>query len=322
MIKKTLPSHPVFSIIMPAYNAARYIDEAINSIVGQSYQMWECLIVDNGSSDNTFDIAKTYAQKDARIQIIRTANNGPAAARNSACKVASGTYISFLDADDVWFSTTLSEQLVLLEKGHDFVVGGAEYIDSSGKKMGRIVLVPSFLNHYDSLSYLLLAPSNKIALTCAVAMRKSVFDRLGGFDESLANAEDWDLWLRAAWSCGVATVEKPLFFRRKHESSQTSILSYENKVNNEIRVIDKIFSTIKHLPVKKRIVFATKYAEIAENSYNLKFHRMSLCYSMKALCLFSCCTNRKLLIKIVILSTLNIFRMKNNAKSKYYYPSL
>lgn len=99
------------SIIMPAFNAERYIKESINSIRQQTFKNWELIIINDGSTDGTFSIASDFAQKDPRIKIHSQENGGEACARNTGLVLASGKYISFLDSDDLWEPTFLSEML-------------------------------------------------------------------------------------------------------------------------------------------------------------------------------------------------------------------
>ncbi len=109
---------PFVSIIVPAYNAARFIGETIKSVQSQTYKAWEMIIVDDCSSDNTCDIVEAIGESDERVTLIRhTRNGGPSAARNSALKAAKCRYIAFLDSDDMWLPLKLERQLAFMNKG-------------------------------------------------------------------------------------------------------------------------------------------------------------------------------------------------------------
>lgn len=109
------PPNPLISIIMPTYNAADFIETALNSIQQQTYKNWELLITDDCSTDNTSIIIKQWQQKDNRIKYLRTPNNeGPAGARNISIKNSKGQYLAFLDSDDEWTPTKLSDQLTFM----------------------------------------------------------------------------------------------------------------------------------------------------------------------------------------------------------------
>ena len=99
------------SIIIPAYNAERYISEAIESVINQTYTNWELIIVNDGSTDNTEKIAQSYAQKDSRITYITQENKGVSVARNIGYNASKGDYLGFLDADDYWLPDNLDEKI-------------------------------------------------------------------------------------------------------------------------------------------------------------------------------------------------------------------
>ena len=110
------------SIIMPAYNCAKYITESIASVTAQTYTNWELLIVDDASTDNTQQVVEALAQSDSRIKYIRLEkNSGAAVARNTAIEKADGRYLAFLDSDDLWYPEKLKKQLEFMqENGYSF----------------------------------------------------------------------------------------------------------------------------------------------------------------------------------------------------------
>ena len=124
------------SIITPCYNGERYIAETIESVLGQTYANWEMLIVDDGSSDGTYDLAARYAERDDRVRLIRQANAGTAAARNRAMREAQGRYIALLDADDLWDRDFLERQLAFMrEKNAVCVCGSYRHIDENSREI-------------------------------------------------------------------------------------------------------------------------------------------------------------------------------------------
>ena len=134
------------SIIMPAFNSANYIYESIDSVIKQTYNHWELLIVDDCSSDNTIEIAKSF--NDNRIRIIKLANHsGVATARNTALLVAKGEWIAFLDSDDLWFPNKLEEQISFMkENSCSFSYTNYEKIDETGNKLNVLCTGPRVLN--------------------------------------------------------------------------------------------------------------------------------------------------------------------------------
>ena len=123
------------SIITPSYNSEKYISKTIESVLAQSYQNWEMIIVDDCSTDNSLEITEAYTKKDSRIKSIRLKrNSGPAQARNKAIKEASGKYIAFLDSDDIWFPDKLEKQIIFLTENHLVITYSAyETMDENSK---------------------------------------------------------------------------------------------------------------------------------------------------------------------------------------------
>ena len=141
------------SIIMPSYNAARFIGESINSVLLQTYSNWELLIVDDCSKDNSVEVVRKFANIDKRVVLFSLEKNvGAAAARNVAIEHAQGQYIAFLDSDDVWDEYKLEKQLASM-KQYSYVFTFSNYyvMEENGKKTENIVKVPSSLSYHQYL---------------------------------------------------------------------------------------------------------------------------------------------------------------------------
>lgn len=141
------------SIIMPSYNAARFIGESINSVLLQTYSNWELLIVDDCSKDNSVEVVRKFANIDKRVVLFSLEKNvGAAAARNVAIEHAQGQYIAFLDSDDVWDEYKLEKQLAFM-KQYSYVFTFSNYyvMEENGKKKENIVKVPSSLSYHQYL---------------------------------------------------------------------------------------------------------------------------------------------------------------------------
>ncbi|MBQ3478260.1 MAG: glycosyltransferase family 2 protein [Clostridia bacterium] len=124
------------SIITPCYNGGRFIADTIESVLGQTYAQWEMIVVDDGSADDTPQIAERYAARDSRIQLIRQQNAGTAHARNTGMKQAKGRYIALLDADDLWEPDFLEKQLAFMRKtGAVCVCSAYRHIDENGREI-------------------------------------------------------------------------------------------------------------------------------------------------------------------------------------------
>lgn len=140
------------SIIIPVYNAEQYIGQTIESVLNQTYENWELLLVDDGSKDSSCAIIEEYAKKDKRIRLICKENEGAAKARNTGVLEASGKYVAYLDADDLWLSCKLEKEITFaLEKDVAFVFTGYEFADENGVGTGKIVKVPEKLSYTQAL---------------------------------------------------------------------------------------------------------------------------------------------------------------------------
>ena len=146
----------LISIIVPVYNAEKFIRETMDCVIAQTYPCWELLLVEDGSRDNSVEIIKTYIRDsgEKRIRLIcQPENMGAAKARNRGLQEAKGRYIAYLDADDLWLPEKLEHELAFIrEKDAAFVFTGYEFADENGKGTGKIVHVPETLNYRQALS--------------------------------------------------------------------------------------------------------------------------------------------------------------------------
>ena len=175
------------SIITPAYNAAAVIGDTIHSVIGQTYKNWEIIIVDDCSTDNTYEVACKFAKKDNRIKVLRhKSNHGVAAARNTALAAATGEYIAFLDSDDLWLPNKLECQIAFMEE-KNCVLSYTAYqsFDPRTGQRGKIISVPAKMRYQDIFKNTAIA-----CLTVMVDRKKS-----GPFEmPPLNHAEDQCTW--------------------------------------------------------------------------------------------------------------------------------
>ncbi|WP_276373578.1 glycosyltransferase [Chryseolinea sp. H1M3-3] len=187
---------PLVSIIMPAYNAAKYIQESIDSVYGQTWTDWELIIINDGSTDDTASIVKMNQLKCEKIILIEQENKKQAAARNSGLKIARGTWIAFLDADDVWAKNKLEVQLGFQNKADVLFTSGTILYESKNKKE----LYKTEYGFFPSADmYAKLYTYNPIP-NLAVLMKREWIDKIGYQNESLdvVGCEDWEYWIRLA----------------------------------------------------------------------------------------------------------------------------
>lgn len=197
-------SNPTVSIIIPTYNRVCLVERAVRSVLNQTYQEFELIVVDDGSDDDTPKVVKSF--KDKRIRYIRhQENKGGSTARNSGIKVAKGQFIAFLDDDDEWLSEKLEKQIVVLEKLSE--EWGVVYTGRYEKSKGGDETIQ--LPGYSSDIY------RQLFLGCFIGgsttlVRHSCFDKIGLFDESLLRHQDWDIFIRIAKHYKFAFIEEPL----------------------------------------------------------------------------------------------------------------
>jgi glycosyltransferase involved in cell wall biosynthesis len=208
-------NYPLVSVIMPVYNGERFLREALESIRHQNYEPLEIIVVDDGSTDNTAKIIASYGNW---IRYVRQENAGPAAARNRGLALAGGKLVAFLDADDLWPEGKLALQVERLinDPKLDIVLGRIQYVELPG---AAHVEIP-----FESSEKTLTG----IHLGCGI-YRKSVFDKVGGFDETLRISEDQDWFLRAREvNISVVILKETTLIYRLHSNNLTRNFTFRD----------------------------------------------------------------------------------------------
>lgn len=197
---------PVVSVVIPAFNAAWCIERAIESVLAQTFRSFELIVVDDGSTDNTRGILDRYVSS---LTVVSQPNGGMSSARNAGIRSARGRYLAFLDADDRWYPTKLERQVALLEQRPELAFCAARAVleDPQGLKVGEWAGNPAIQATVSDV----FAHHAAVAggASAVLAHRELVVD-LAGFDETLAGAEDTDLWIRLAARGGFACLDEPL----------------------------------------------------------------------------------------------------------------
>ena len=202
-------SRPFISIVMPTYNQKHFIGKAIQSVLDQTYQNWELIVVNNFSTDQTKTVVEDFANKG----VI-------AASRNLAIQNARGALIAFLDSDDYWDSSKLTLCLSKIGEGYDLVCHGEYFF-----KDGSDELIPTKYGPEACCTFAKLLISGNCLSTSAIVLKKQVLDKIGLFDEDkrLNTAEDFDLWLRAAQAgTKIGIVDEMLGYYRLHSGSASA----------------------------------------------------------------------------------------------------
>jgi len=235
---------PKVSVVMTTYNYGRFLGEAIQSVLDQTFQDWELIVVDDGSTDETSEVVASFP--DPRIRYIYQQNQGNAAGWNRGIELARGTYIAFLDADDLWLPMKLEKQVAQL--------------DSLPPTVGLVYADLHFFNHEDgAITGRLLAgrspPRGKVfsqlvrrdwgergwfIIPTIALIRSEVFQKVGLFDESLRRHQDWEMWVRVAAAYEVDVLNEPLARYRHHAGnvSKDPLLTYHHGVASRLKVLE------------------------------------------------------------------------------------
>lgn len=189
MIDRISEKNPLVSVIMPAYNAGRFLEEAIRSVMAQTVTDWELLVLDDGSTDDTLFIAQRLAQSDCRIRVLPNERNmGVAKTRNRGFDLCRGEYVALLDSDDVWYPQKLEAQLArICETGADLCYCAYAIVDAAGEKTRADYLVPETVGFDDLLK--------QNVIGCSTVLISAAVKEKYRFETDFYH-EDYVLWLR------------------------------------------------------------------------------------------------------------------------------
>lgn len=230
---------PRVSALVPAYNRAKYIREAIESALAQTFDDLEVVVVDDGSTDNTAEVVRGI--DDPRVRYLHQPNGGVSAALNTACRAAHGEFVAMLGSDDAWLAHQVETLLDVITQQPDasLAYGRAQAMDAAGRPLPQMLGV--------SLKY----PGRELAsllygdCVCGLAclIRKDALERAGGFDERLIANEDWDLWIRMAEFSHFAFRDEILARYRMHPQSLTGAGSaqYRRVVLGRVKLIEDYY---------------------------------------------------------------------------------
>ena len=218
------------SIIMPAFNAGKYIKKSIDSVLLQSYTNWELIIINDGSTDNTIYIVEQY--NDSRIKILNQTNQGVAQARNTGIFNSKGYYIAFLDSDDVWLENKLEVQIKFMVNNPNFILSYTDYYSfvNNEKIINNKQLLPFKIEKIeDKLLVFNFIP------TLTVMVISPILKKLKGFDINLFGPEDWELWIRISDLGDFYFIDQKLAMYREHVGGISK--NKFNQLLNEYKVL-------------------------------------------------------------------------------------
>ena len=285
--------NPLISVIIPTYNRKDIVLESINSVLTQKPKNYEVIVVDDGSTDETSSYLESL---ELPLRVIKKENGGVASARNLGIKNAKGTYIAFLDSDDLWLPGILKEQLEYLTTHPDIpLVYTDQRLDIKGEKVGITRFGVMNTTHEEKSKFDLpgFAQSPPIH-TSSVMVKKSIFDELGYFNENLKIHEDTDMWNRISEKYYLGYIEKPLaVFRWERDPNHLLMASkrkmfieegkkymalYEERKKGKITDREKkgIDDSYRRMALLEKLIEEFEKGEITEEEFEKRRQKISI----------------------------------------------
>ncbi|TDT39485.1 glycosyltransferase involved in cell wall biosynthesis [Halospina denitrificans] len=255
------------SVIMPAYNAEANIEEACCSVLGQTYKHIELLVIDDGSSDGTVRILERLQESDQRLKFHTIGNSGVSTARNFGINKANGTYIGFLDADDMYHPEKIQKQVNFLDsRACDAVVTGIQrFMDASSERQWLSRSFPPDLGENARFELTYNLPTNQYVLFNTVLAKRYVFEMGELYEPGLKTGEDWDLWIKLSRHFRFEGLAEPLFFYRKHETSSSAAYRETMTLNAHLSILNHAVTPgDSKSRIRRRV--RSKYLEFLNNA--------------------------------------------------------
>lgn len=271
---------PLVTAVIPVYNGEPYIATAIESVLDQTYQPIECIVVDDGSTDGTPEVCERFR---STITYLRKVNGGVSSARNAGAARAAGEFVAFLDADDTWLPEKLEKQMSVLSDRPDagMAYSGMYVVDESLRVVDRLEPAPPEVAFRNTL---LIEQPFATGIGSTALLPVSVFQSVGGFDERLSTSADCDLTCRVARRYRLACAPEPLACYRRHGSQMSvDVRAFEHDVR---LIFDKFFSA-GDLPAEiaalRRRAYANFYFMLAAAHHHQLRRGAALRYLLLAL---------------------------------------
>lgn len=271
------------SVIIPTYNYAGFVTQAIESVLAQTYKNFEIIVIDDGSTDDTKEVLRPYMNK---VRYIYTENGGPSRARNLGVKNSKGEYVAFLDSDDLYSNDYLekcinnlsdnSGDLVMTDSYSDFYDDTSklikrEYLAKKNYVGNETKLIEQLFNHYFV----------QFPVLMGILIKKSCFEKIGYLDEKLGYVEDLDLWFRiAGHNLKIAYLQEPLYIYRRHSHS---LCRNRNKIKMHLNAVYSVYEKNKKLVFRKDKSLRKLYGEILWSLGTNGLINMDLLFGTKCL---------------------------------------
>ena len=236
------------TVVIPAYNRVKYIKQAIDSVLNQTYKNIELIVIDDGSSDGTYDLLESYSGQLILLTHENRKNKGQSASINLGLSQAQGEFIAVLDSDDYWELNKLKIQVAYMNKNPDI---GLLYTNGYGVNESGEVIYP-----YHKDNHVEINDPNNVLVDCYLALpvnslvRKKVYDEVGGFNETYRAAQDHDMLIRIAEKTNLAYLPDFLFYYRRHDQS-ISYMGTETRWRMGFKILK---AAENRYPYKKRTI--------------------------------------------------------------------
>lgn len=270
--------HPLVSVVIPAYNAARRLRPTLESVLAQTYRPIEIVVVDDGSDDGTSTIAASFGPP---IRCIRQPNAGAAAARNRGIAASRGTYVALLDADDLWLPRKLEIQVAALQAQPEVgaVQCGTTYVDDTLRTLEIRRPKPGPTTLWDVVRF-----RNVVALMSTLVIRRTCIDAAGAQEPRFEGKDEWEWGMRIAWRCGLASVPEPLVLHRVFAESMSR--NVDSHIAPGLAVLADLYAR-PDLPAdvrrRRRAAYGSFYAMLAGGYFQARRLRPFLLWMSRAI---------------------------------------
>lgn len=271
--------NPLVSVIIPTFNREFFIKDAIDSVLNQTFQDFEIVVIDDGSTDNTKDIIDGY--NDYRIHYFYQKNRGLNPARNAGIKNSRGNYIAFLDSDDIWEPDKLEKQVEILNQKPEIglVYCGSSLIDENKNFIGKRPLIT-----YKGDVFKKLVMYNFLYNGSVVLFRKSCIEKVGLFDETITRMTDWEFYLRFSVYFKYWGIDEYLIKYRVHKKTMSN--DFELFENSGFKILNRVFQMkdieTRHLRLVN-MAYAMRYRYIGRRHFENNLFEKARNYFKEAL---------------------------------------
>lgn len=305
---------PFFSVIITVYNKVNFIGETIQSVLNQSYENFELIIINDGSTDQSLSVIKGF--NDPRIEITSTTNKGASASRNLGIAKSKGTFLAFLDGDDLWDSEFLNAiNTAILEFG-SFNVFSSLLTNKYDHRTKPCQYSIKFKKNIEVHNYFKASLKTSILSSSSVVVRKSKFEEIGSFNEKLLSGEDIDMWIRIGIKHEIVVINKVLcYYRHTSSSLSNSTFDVSKKPNFEdYKVLEKDNKDLKKFLDLNRYSFALT-SKINNQKGQYIYHKSQIDRSNLAL-------KKRILLESPKWALNFLLWIKSFKKEKLYYKPL